>query len=295
MEVGRYVLLVAALGVGALATGYSFNQGWATQTWPWPDGDFTHLFAGSILAAIAAIGVWVAAVGEWSALRNGGLAVFVMFGGCSAYLFVRATAGQDINYAIGFAAVAAAGATLALAARHVPVRDQRPMPTAVRAAFVAVVAVLLVAGVVLLARVQLFPWAVDDRSTVMFGCVSLGSASYFASSLAGRCWHDARGGLVAVLAYDLVLFPRYVLFPRGSDAYGYPAPTNNAHLPAFIAFISVTGLLAIYYLFVAKRTRKWSIVRSAAVPGATAAGPSPPRPPGPPGPWGRDRGLARGL
>ena len=65
----RFLLVGAGLAVGAFSAGYSFNQEWATQTWPWPDGDFSHIFIGSILAAIAAIGIWIGAVGEWGALN----------------------------------------------------------------------------------------------------------------------------------------------------------------------------------------------------------------------------------
>jgi hypothetical protein len=126
---------------------------------------------------------------------------------------------------------------------------------------VGVVALLVTAGALLLARVQIFPWAVDVRTSVMFGCISLGSASYFASSLLSPTWHSARGGLVAVLAYDLVLFPRYVVWRGATDASGYPSPTDAAHLAVFIVFVSVTGLLAIYYLFIGRATRGWSVER----------------------------------
>jgi hypothetical protein len=246
---------------GALSAGYAFNQEWATQTWPWPDGDFSHIFFGSILAGIAAIGVWIGAVGDWAALMTGGLSLFVMFGGCSIYLFIRAADGHDVGYAIVFAAVAGAGAALGLAFRKVPIADRRLMPVPVRASFVGVVALLVTAAALLLARVQIFPWAVDVRSAAMFGCIALGSASYFASSLLSPTWHSARGGLVAVLAYDLVLFPRYVVWRGATDASGYPSPTDDAHLAVFIVFVSVTGLLAIYYLFIARATRGWSVER----------------------------------
>ena len=257
----RFLLVGAGLAVGAFSAGYSFNQEWATQTWPWPDGDFSHIFIGSILAAIAAIGIWIGAVGEWGALKTGGLSLFVMFGGCSIYLFIRAAEGHDVGYAIVFAAVAGAGAALGLAFRKVPIADRRLMPLPVRASFMGVLALLVTGAALLLARVQVFPWAVDSRTAVMFGCISLGSASYFASSLLSPTWHSARGGLVALLAYDLVLFPRYVVWRGATNASGYPSPTDDAHLPVLIVFVSVTGLLSIYYLFIDRATRGWSVER----------------------------------
>jgi len=186
--------------VGAFSAGYAFNQEWATQTWPWPDGDFSHIFFGSILAAIAAIGVWIGSVGDWGALKTGGLSLFVMFGGCSIYLFIRAADGHDVGYAIVFAAVAGAGAALGFAFRKVPIADRRLMPVPVRASFVGVVALLVTAGALLLARVQIFPWAVDVRSAAMFGCIAWGRhrtsllrcSARPGTALAGGSWPSSR-------------------------------------------------------------------------------------------------------
>lgn len=70
----RCLVFGAALAVGALAAGCAFNQSWAASLWPWADGQLSHLFVASIWAAIAAIAVGIAALGELAQLLIGGLA-----------------------------------------------------------------------------------------------------------------------------------------------------------------------------------------------------------------------------
>ena len=257
----RWLVLCAALAVGVLAAGLAFNQSWATSLWPWADGPLSHLFVASIWAAIAAIAVGIAAVGELAELLTGGLALAVMFAGQSLYLFVRAGEGHGARYAVGYGAVAAVGLALAgLGSRYLPVRDQRPMPRVVRVFFGLAVLLLLTAAILLLCRAQVFPWAVDPRSAAMFGCIALGSASYFSMSMLKPRWQDARGGAIALLAYDIALLPTYVRLPSSNDnPYATTGPINNVHLAIYLTFLSVTALFSIYYLLVARGTRDWRV------------------------------------
>jgi hypothetical protein len=257
----RLVVLVAGLGIGALAAGLAFNQSWAADTWPWADAELSHLFVASIWSAIAAIGVGIAAVGDLGELQTGAVALAVMFGGSTVCLFVRAGEGHGLRYALFYGAVCLfALVFVALGSSQLPIRDKRPMPKAVRAFFGFAVLVLTAAGLLLLCRVQAFPWLVDERSEAMFGCISLGAATYFFLSMVKSRWQDARGGAIALIAYDVVLLPSYVQLPAGNGLYSTALPVNDAHLAVYIAFLAVTLLFAVYYLFINRSTRSWRIV-----------------------------------
>ena len=85
------------------------------------------------------------------------------------------------------------------------------------------------------------------------GWLFLGSAVYFAWGFFRPSWHNARGQLLAFLAYDLVLLPRYLSMFSMVDP---------EHLPSLIIYVTVlvySSLLAIFYLFIHPRTRAWRI------------------------------------
>ena len=264
-SVAGLVMIVSGLGVAMLAAGYAVNDAWATTTWPWPDAGLSHLFVGSILAAVSVIFIWIGAVGEWGAVPAGALNICIISGGWSIYLLIRAAEGHgQLPYASALAAGAVASTTIGLWARKLPLRDQRKMPAPLRWAFVLFVAVLASAGTSLLLRAQVFPWSVDERSAVMFGCIFWGAATYFLSSLVNPRWHNARGQLLGFLAYDLVLLPRYVVL-LGSHNLPYGPQTNFLSLGVYIGILVFSAVVAIYYLFVDPSTRQWSLQERPAV------------------------------
>lgn len=77
----RILLVAAGIANLVLAVGYSFQMPWTVNTWPWPDGRLSYLFVGSILAAIAAVTLWIGVSGEWEPLAAGALNLIVMMGG----------------------------------------------------------------------------------------------------------------------------------------------------------------------------------------------------------------------
>jgi hypothetical protein len=258
-------MIVPGLAVAVLAAGYALDDAWATATWPWPDASLSHLFIGSILAAVATIFIWVGAVSEWGALPAGALNICIITGGWSIYLFIRAAEGHgQLPYASALAAGAVASATIGLCSRRVPIKDQRKMPALLRSAFVLFIAVLASAGTALLLRAQVFPWTLDERSAVMFGCIFWGAAFYFLSSLVHPWWHNARGQLLGFLAYDLVLLPRYLVL-LSSHNMPYGPQTNFLSLGVYIGILVFSALVAIYYLFVDPYTRRWSLQERPAV------------------------------
>ena len=66
-------------------------------------------------------------------------------------------------------------------------------------------------------------------------------------------WYNARGQLLGFLAYDLVLLPPFL---------GYFETVYEAHrlsLSVYTVVLLYSAVLACYYLFVDRRTRRWRI------------------------------------
>ena len=78
MKLIRYSTLLGGLVILALAFGFVFRVAAVTGLWPWPDGRYSYLFIGSILAAVSAAALWIGWTGELGALPAGSLNVFVL-------------------------------------------------------------------------------------------------------------------------------------------------------------------------------------------------------------------------
>ena len=66
MKILRYLTLIGGLVMLVLAIGFVFQNPIATSLWPWPDGRYSYLFIGSILAAAGAAMIWVGWIGRAS-------------------------------------------------------------------------------------------------------------------------------------------------------------------------------------------------------------------------------------
>ena len=84
---------------------------------------------------------------------------------------------------------------------------------------------------------------------MIFGFIYLGAAAYFIYGVLDPRWPNAQGQLVGFLAYDLVLIGPFV--DRFDEVHG----GELTSLIVYTAFVAYSGLLAIYYLFVAPETR----------------------------------------
>src|SRR3954469_9793731 len=84
----RYVSVISGVLILVLAVGFGLAMPWATSAWPWPDGKFSYLFVGSVLAAMGVAAIWIGATAEWGALAAGSLTALIITGGMSAYLFL---------------------------------------------------------------------------------------------------------------------------------------------------------------------------------------------------------------
>lgn len=248
--VGGVVFLVVTVG-------FFLRMGWATALWPWPDGRLSYVFISSIAAAIAAPMVWIGLTGEFGAARGGAVNLGITAAGMAVYLLLLY--GREGRLQLLFSAVAAAvflaiNVVIFLWSDRHPIRDRRAMPGAVRASFGLFTAVLLlVSGLLVLQAPVVFPWPLRPESSVMFGLVFLGAASYFAVALQSSRWHSAKGQLIGFLAYDLVLIGPFLAH---FDTVG---PAHRLSLILYVAVLVYSGAIAVYYLFVNRETRSWQV------------------------------------
>ena len=251
----QYAIFLGGFVILLLALGYIFQLPFATNLWPWPDGRLSYLFIGSILAAVSVAAIWIGWTGELGALPAGALNVFVIAAACAIFFLQLALReGRSDLFIYGFACVLTAIASIAAFqwSRKFDLRDSRPTPKLVRVSFGIFIAALFLAGGSLVMKLPIFPWVLDPRSSVIFGCIFLGDAFYFLYGLFQPRWHNALGQLLSFLAYDLVLiFPFLALFKTVKPEY-------QLNLIVYVAVLLYSGGLAVYYLFINTHTRVWN-------------------------------------
>ena len=247
MKLIRYLTLIGGFFMLALAAGFVFQIPIATSLWPWPDGRYSYLFIGSILAAAGAAMLWTGWTGETGALPAGSLNIFVIGLTTMIYFFqLVIQQGRWNLIPFGIAALLAAIASGAsfLWSRRLPFTDPRPTPRLVRISFGVFIASLFLAGGALLVRSPIFPWELNPDSAVIFGCIFIGDAFYFLYGLLRPRWQNAFGQLLSFLAYDLALIgPFLALFDTVK-------PEHWVNLVVYTAVLIYSGALAVYFLFI---------------------------------------------
>ena len=248
----RGVLVIA--GLGALVGAAGFLLGWrdVVRIWPFLGYGLTPVFLASILAAIAAPLIWIGLTGEFAALRGGAANLLVSGGGIAAYGWSQSPgdpAGRVQTFAAVQLSVAGVALLLLVASQRAAWRDDRPMPLPVRIAFAGFGLGLVAVGTALVLRYDLFPWPLDDDTSIVYGLIYLGAAVYFAYGLWRPVWGNAKGQLVGFLVYDLVLI---VPFAR----LWFSSPSLS--LAVYLGVIAGSALLAIWYLALSPRYRLWT-------------------------------------
>ena len=252
MKAVQALVFIGGLIVLALAALFVFRNGIATGLWPWDDGRLSFIFVGSILAAVCVAMLWIGWTGELGALPGGAINVFIIGASAAIYFFMLAFAdGRTglVPYGAVSAVIAIASAAGFWWSRRIPLRESSPTPLLVRVSFGIFAVALLLAGGALIFRLQIFPWTLNPDSSVIFGGIFLGDASYFLYGLIRPRWHNALGQLLSFLAYDLVLIAPFLALT---------ATVASDHLISLIVYLAVliySGSLAIYYLFVNPQTR----------------------------------------
>ena len=252
MKFMRYLILVGGLVTLAFAAGFVFQIPLATSLWPWPDGRYSYLFIGSILAAAGVAMLWTGWKGEVGALPAGSLNIFVIAVTTCIYFF-QLILQQGRSNLIPFGIVSlfealASGAAF-LWSRQLAFRDSRPTPLLVRISFGIFIISLFLAGGALLFRAPIFPWDLNPDSSVIFGCIFIGDAFYFLYGLFRPNWQNAFGQLLSFLAYDLVLIVPFLFLLKTVK------PDHLINLIVYTAVLIYSGALAAYFLFVNPETR----------------------------------------
>lgn len=238
--------------------------------WPWPEASISFVFLGSITASVATVWASVALSGELAALAGVGLNIVVAGVPAVVFLGWQAATGTptDLGPALAFAiATSVFGLWLWRTTRALPVRDPRPLPSIVRLAYFAFVVTLVVAGIMLVAQRQVFPWRLQPPSATVFGCIFLGAAAFFANALRSGRWAVAAPALWGFLVYDLVLFVPYgrLLFDDSvatDDIYGDGQRINLTSLAIYLSVLAASTLLALHSALVDPETRLWRARRS---------------------------------
>lgn len=250
----RRVLLVAS-GVLALAAAVVFLvlPVAAEAFWPWELSRLSRIFLASILAASAVPVIWIGFSGELAAVAAGAFNLAVTNAGMAVYLLVVGPEQPNAGVfplAIGCVVMTAILAMLFLWGSRQPFRDSRPTPVPIRAAFVVFVCLLVaVGGALTVGRHNTFPWPLARDTSVMFGFIYLGAATYFAHGLVRPVWGNTKGQLLGFLAYDIVLIPPFLM---------HFAKVKPAMLPSLIVYTTVlfaSAFIAIHYLFLHRATR----------------------------------------
>lgn len=254
MKMLRYATVLGGLVILAFAVGFIFQLPFAVNLWPWPDGRYSYLFIGSILAAVSAAAFWIGWTGEFGALPAGSLNIFVIAVTTSIYFFQLARDGRPELVPFGIASLLSAivsGAAF-LWSRRLSLADARPTPTLVKVSFGIFTASLIFAGGALIFRLPIFPWTLNPDSSVIFGCIFLGDAFYFLYGLFRPRWHNALGQLLSFLAYDLVLIVPFLSLLKTVQ------PEHLINLIVYVAVLVYSGVVAMYFLFLHSPTRNWS-------------------------------------
>ena len=252
MKLFRYLTFFAGLVALMLALGFVFQSRMATNLWPWPDGRYSYLFIGSILAAACVAMLWIGWTGLFGALPAGALNIFVIaFSSCIYFLWLALQQGRStlISYGIASLSTAIASGGSFLWSRRLSLNDPRPTPLLVRISFGIFIVSLFFAGSALLFGAPIFPWDLNPDSSVLFGCIFIGDAFYFLYGLIRPRWQNAFGQLLSFLAYDLVLIGPFLALSKtvGSE--------HSLSLIVYIAVLLYSGALAVYYLFIHAKTR----------------------------------------
>lgn len=244
IQLGLIVIGVAALGVA-----YAFLRGVPEVVAIWPYATtygLSKVFIASMFAAIGAPVIWIALSGDLAALRPGSIniiAVSAGLGGQAVSKIATGATGAPIMIFAGacWGTVLAAAVMLFLA-RKVPWRDPRPTPWLVRGAFGLFAFVLLVAGGLLVQRMQIFPWVLNADGAIAYGIMLLGAAAYFIYGLVDPVWSNARGQLVGFLAYDLVLIAPFLQLWPASEGI------QRTSLTVYLGVLAVSGVIAVWFL-----------------------------------------------
>jgi len=252
----RYFLFFVIIIQTLFAIAYILRLDFAVSLWPFPNTSrLSFLLIASIFAAAAASTLWCLLAKEDAALAGIALDYITIFVPVTILTFqINAIERSNslVLFGIAGAIMIAFGIGLFLWSQSIPFRDSRPTPRPVLVAFVIfVIALLLVGGALILKTPNILPWMVTPEGSVVYGWMFLGAAAYFAYGLLRPRWHNAAGQLAGFLAYDVVLIVPFI------QHFANVPPELLPNLLVYSLVVGLSGVLALYYLFLNPETRVW--------------------------------------
>ncbi|MEJ2746888.1 MAG: hypothetical protein P8183_03065 [Anaerolineae bacterium] len=259
-KVVRYLLFFIGVVQLFFALAFFRQMPLATNLWPFEGTTpLTFIFISSIFAAAAAPTLWAAASGTYGALAGIGLDYLMILAPVSILSFKLATSSSPQMTAYGIACVFGALFGLGLFgwSARIPLDRTISMPRPVWWAFIIFIIALLIVSIQLILKVpNVIPWKITPELSLVIGWMFLGAAVYFAYGLLRPGWLNAAGQLIGFLAYDVVLIVPFVTRLPAT------APEFRLGLIVYTAVVTLSGLLAIFYLFLHKPTREQTWMRS---------------------------------
>lgn len=247
-----FVALALLIGIG-----FYFQLPWAIGLWPWSDSYLSYVFLASYAVAIGGGIVWVALSGSLGAAKGGLINLGVACAGMAAFAFQQAQTNRAVFPLAIFCFVGLIGcAVFFWLIRREPVADRRTTPLIVRISFLVFAAALIATAIALIMHAPtIFPWSLRAESSVIFGWAFVGAACYFLYGALYPRWDNAGGQLLGFLGYDLVLI---VPFLR---RFATVQPSHTLSLVTYVIVLLYSGALAVYFLLIARATRRWSVAR----------------------------------
>lgn len=262
-KIVRYALILISAVQLFLAGAFFLQLPFAVNLWPFPGTTpLTFIFIASIFAAAGASTLWAAASKNYGALAGVGLDYLGILIPVAALSFQLGAVGSPQLTTYGIVCILGAifGIGLVLWSVRIPVDRTLPMPGLVRWSFVIFIIALLFVSTRLILKVpNTIPWKITPELSVVIGWMFFGAATYFIYALLRPSWLNSAGQLIGFLAYDVVLIAPFITRLPAT------APEHLVGLIIYTAVVSLSGLLAIYYLFIHKPTRErtWMVSKDA--------------------------------
>jgi len=225
----------------------------AVSMWPFEGTTkLSFIFISSIFAAAAASTLWAALTENYAALTGIALDYIGILLPVAIYTFQLGLAGtsQLLLYGLIFLLGVLFGLVLLFWSMRFPLDRSMPTPSPVRVAFVLFSIALAIVSFRLITQVpNAFPWTLTPELSVIIGWMFVGAAVYFIYGLFRPSWINGAGQLLGFLFYDLILIvPFLTRLPTVSDE-------NRTGLTIYTAVVIISGLIAIFYLFIYRPTR----------------------------------------
>lgn len=252
----RYSLFfICALQV-FLALACFLRLQFAVDLWVFPGSTpLTFIVIAAFFAAAAASTLWAATSENYGGLAGIGLDYVGSMLPIGVLALQKGSNSNSPAFTIfGLACVFGASFGIGMLVWSIrgPLNSTVPLPSVVRWSFVLFTTALLLVSVLLLFQVpNTLPWVITPDLSLVFGAMFFGSALYFAYGLLRPCWANAAGQLAGFLAYDVILIvPLLLRWPT-------TPPEFELSMNLYIAVVTYSGLLAMYYLFIHPPTRLW--------------------------------------